>query len=126
MTTAPNQKTIEVAKQDKATKDKLIAVRGQKAERIAAQTLTHSALKLWMAITQNNNGYIFALSSTAMAEEWGLPIASYKRAVKELQEKGYMVAKEGKKNSFIFYDIPPVEETIEIEVVKTAEAAFNF
>ena len=118
MTTVANQKTIEVAKQEKSTKEKLIAVRGQSAERIAAQTLTHSALKLWLAITQNNNGYTFALSPAAMAEQWGLPIASYKRAVKELQEKGYMVAKPDKQNSFIVYDIPPVEEVIEIEVVK--------
>ena len=121
----PNQKSIELQKQDKATKDSLVAVRGQEAEKLAVKNLTHSALKMWMAITANKNGYVFDLSSTAMANDWGLPIASYKRAVKELQDKGYMIPKEGKKNSFTFYDIPP-EQTIEIEVVKVAAAPTDY
>ena len=110
MTTAPNQKTLQVSKQEKATKDNLIAVRGQRAERIAAKNLTPTALKMWLAFTQNINGYVFGLSPAALDDEWGIPIASYKRAVKELQDKGYMVPKEGVKNYYIFYDIPPVQE----------------
>ena len=128
MTTAPNQKVLELSKQDKSTEDSLIAIRAQVAERIAVKSLTHSALKLWLAITQNKNGYVFALSPEALAESWGLPIASYKRAVKELIEKEYMVQKEGKKNSYMFYDIPPVisDDEIEVEVVKRAEIGFDF
>lgn len=125
MQTVPNQKVLEVSKHDKSTSEQLVAVRWQQAERIAINTLTHSALKLWMAVTQNADGFVFGLSPAYMAEEFALPIASYKRAVKELQEKGYMVAKEGKKNSFIFYDIPPIEEEIEIEVRKRGNATFN-
>jgi hypothetical protein len=120
MVTAPNQKVLEVNKQEKSTKDKLIAVRGQKAEQIAARNLTPAALKMWLAVTQNINGYTFALSSKVMLDEWGISIASYNRAVSELKEKGYMVEKEGKKNSYIFYDIPPAQE-IEIEVRKSEE-----
>lgn len=115
----PNQKNIELQKQDKHTGNDYVAVRTQKAERIAAKTLTPSAFKVWLYITANKNGYTFDLSSADVVDTYGVSKRSYSDALKELERLGYLQPKvKGKTRYYTFYDIPP-EEVITITLSKS-------
>ena len=101
-----NQKNLELHKQEKATKDELIAVRSQKAERLAAKNLSPSAFKVWLYVTANKNGYSFDLSSADVADAYGVSARSFTAAMKELETAGYIVPKTDKKRYYDFYDMP--------------------
>ena len=57
----------------------------------AADILNGNALKLWVYIMSNKDGYKFGLSPTDAYNKMGLDRKGYYRAVKELQDKGYMI-----------------------------------
>ena len=84
--------------------------------------LKGEALKLWLYLGKNQNGYTFGLSKVD-AMKWGIGSkSSYDRAVKELIEKGYLV--ETSANHYDFYEVPKVEE-ITVTIHK-AEEGFSF
>lgn len=56
---------------------------------------------MWLYLDKNTNGYRLELSQKACAD-WGLKKDSYYRAVKELQEKGYLQETTG--GRFIFFE----------------------
>lgn len=116
---APNQKNIELQKEDKHTANNYLAIRTQKAERLAAKTLTPTAFKIWLYVTANKNGYTFDLSSADVADSYGISRRSYTDAMKELERLGYLVPKvKGKERFYTFYDVPP-EPVITITLNKT-------
>lgn len=99
MTSTPNQKLLEVRKEEqgKHTILELSAI-----ER-ASRALQGEAFKLWVYLAKNQNGYKLALSMQD-AISWGVGSkSSYYRAVKELESKGYLKKKGG---SFVFYELP--------------------
>lgn len=121
MTTVANQKVITVAK-EKSNKENLYAIFNLNAMQHAMIDLKPSGLKLWMYINKNQDGHTFALSAVD-AVKWGVGSRkSYDNAVKELQEKGYLVNKSG--NHFDFYELPKAEE-IKVTVNK-CDAEFSF
>lgn len=97
MKTYPNQKVILMGgKQPFTGKDgNFFSRRHIEAEAIAINQLTHSGLKLWLYLSKNadrdkeGNPYRFALSQKG-AEYYSLPESSYRRAVNELIENGYL------------------------------------
>lgn len=57
-----------------------------------------------MYFAKNQNGYEFALSSKDAEKTFGIKIKQYNNAIKELEEKGYLVITKG--NNYIFYETP--------------------
>lgn len=121
METNPNQKTITTSK-EKSDKDNKYAIFNLNALQYAMIDLKGESFKLWCYINKNQDGYTFALSAVD-AVKWGIGSrSSYNRAVKELEEKGYLV--ENAKNQFTFYELPRVEK-VTVTVSKSAEG-FSF
>lgn len=114
METVPNQKTVNVQKET-CNKEHKYSMYNLDALQHAMIDLKGEALKLWLYIGKNQDGFTFALSKVD-AIKWGIGSkSSYDRAVKELIEKGYLVEKT--KNHYDFFEIPKVEE-IQITVNK--------
>lgn len=94
-----NQKFVAVSK----TGDGKHTILNLEALQRASRDLQGEAFKLWLYMAKNQSGYTFALSMVD-AISWGLGSkSSYYRAIKELEEKGYL-----QKNGYryIFYDFP--------------------
>lgn len=102
--TTPNQKVVIVNK-EKCSKDNIYATINLNAMEQAAQNLDAGAFKLWVYFAKNQNGYKFALSSKDAASTFGLKKKQYDNAVKDLKEKGYLVAEENS-NVYTFNEIP--------------------
>ena len=66
------------------------------------RTLSHSALKLYLYLALNSNGFEFWLSKTHLMSVTGLSRSTYFRVFNELESKGYIRKKE---NKYIFRDI---------------------
>lgn len=121
MNTVANQKVITTVKQA-ADKNNPYAIFNLNALQYAMIDLKGESFKLWCYINKNQNGHTFALSAVD-AVKWGIGSrSSYNRAVKELQEKRYLVCKGG--NHYEFYELPKAEE-ITVTVNKS-DAEFRF
>ena len=69
----------------------------------AASSLREVGLRLWLFIAFSSEDTIIKLSQ-GLCEEWGIKRSSYYAAMKELQEKGYLIYHEDT-DSYTFYDI---------------------
>lgn len=99
MITSPNQKLLEVSKEEQGTH----TIIQLKALERASRDLQGETFKLWLYLAKNQNGYEIALSK-ADAISWGIGSkSSYYRSIKELQSKGYL-QKNGSR--YIFYELP--------------------
>ena len=117
METVQNQKVVKVNK-EKSDKEHLYTIISLDAlQYVCLDELTPAAMKLWLYFMKNQNGYTMALSKVD-AMKWGIGSkSSYDRAVKELKDKGYLIAAEG--NYWNFYDIPPeAKQTMLVRVNK--------
>ena len=86
----PNQKRITIGNRAKRSKDNLYATINLEALQQAMISLNGSSgLLLWLYLDKNQEGYSFDLSQKVCAE-WGIKRDSYYRAVRELQDKGYL------------------------------------
>lgn len=111
----PNQKVIEVRKQN-SNKENKYAIFNMKALKYAMKTLSPNAFVLWSYINKNQNGYEFALSPID-ALDWGIGSkSSYDRAVKELEKEKFLV-KINDDNYYNFYELPQ-QDSINIIVNK--------
>lgn len=109
MASSPNQKTIKINKEE-CSRANIYAAINLEALQYAMIDLKGETFKLWLYLSKNQDGYTFALSPVD-AIKWGVGSqSSYKRAVKELTAKGYLV--ETSSNHFDFNELPKVEETI--------------
>lgn len=70
----------------------------------ASRDLGAHALRLYLYLAANADGYRFALSPAAIQEEIGMPNSTYRDQFKILVNKGYLVETGG--NSYAFYEIP--------------------
>ncbi len=100
MYTAPKQKVVTIRK-TACDKSNIYATINVESARKASQNLTDNARLLWMYLAMNADGYTFALSNTAVAEQWNMERKRYNKAVNELLEKGYLVHMGGKNYDFI-------------------------
>ena len=102
--TVPNQRLITVNK-ELTDKDHLYTANNLKAVDEAAHYLRSKAgFKLYFYIAKNQNNYQFALSSADFCNWANVSMTAYKTSFEELVEEGYLVSKEGEKNTYIFYD----------------------
>lgn len=114
MTTYPNQKIIHIQKK-KVVKDFLQI--GNSEWKKAYKDLKASTFGLYLYLASNADGYDLALSQKAIEEDIGISESSYKRAVKELKEKNYLVEKQG--NVFYFFTTPCQIDTMGVQIDTT-------
>ena len=70
----------------------------------ASRELGATALRLYLYLASNANGYNLALSPAAIDAEIGMPRSTYHEQFKVLVEKGYLVETKG--NQYEFYEVP--------------------
>ena len=120
MKTSPNQIIVIVSK-NPADKAHPYTIINLEALNLALATLKGCDLALWLYIAKNQNQYKFALSRAEFCRCTAFSKGSYHNAVANLREKGYLVLKEGTKDTYIFYEggkNVPSEDDLEIEVTQ--------
>lgn len=70
----------------------------------AYKNLTHSGLALYLYFMENEDGSSFPLSPSDFCKKYNLSESSYRRAKRELKDKGYIVDRDF--NRFDFYSQP--------------------
>lgn len=103
ITTYENQKavTLHSARHDSANAYGMLSVEASKK---AATRLKYATFQIWVIICLNQDGYQFALSPAYFKRKYDISDSSYRRAVKELEKKGYLKRSHG--NNFDFYEDP--------------------
>ena len=101
MTTVPNQRTVCVHR-EKVKSDFL----GIKNEHwmYASRDLGAHALRLYLYLASNADGYKFALSPADIRDRIGMPSSTYRDQFVKLIDKGYLVPNSG--NGYDFYELP--------------------
>lgn len=106
--TAPNQKIIRVHK-DSYNGGYLTI--GTEEWQEAFKSLKRITFGVYLYLSGNANGFELTLSRRDVMDRLGVSKDTYLRAVKELEEKGYLVHKNGP--VWNFYTTPVIEETTE-------------
>ena len=113
----PNQKVITICKApcDNACKENYYAKINLMALEAAAQTLDAGPFKLWVYFAKNQPNYQFALSSSAVAQAFGMKRTQYDNAIKTLKEKGYLIQIKGDFYEFheVAVDLKPSNDSAE-------------
>ena len=89
----PNQKAFKVNKKrepDNKT-DVRISDLFKKDIFEACKNLKDTTFKVYMYLVSNQDGYVGGLSKVDVLTQTGISESSYKRALKELEEKGYLL-----------------------------------
>lgn len=105
----PNQKIIQVQKQ-KCDKQNKYAIVNLDSKRAAACSLDAGAFKMWNYFSDNQDGYIFELSRTAVESSYGIKKKQYDNAIQELIEKKYLIQIENS-NRYVFSEMPLEQAT---------------
>ena len=114
-----------VRTQEKGTKSSLLSIRSQEGEKIAYNRLSPGALKIYLNVTANANGFHFPMTSNKLTQQCGISKRTYTRAVKELIDEGFLVKRDDGSEEWEFHDKPEVQEVYSVTVVK-AEEQFHF
>lgn len=93
-------------------KDNLYMVVNQEALFAAMEDLKLVGLRMWLYFSKNQANHKFDLSLEA-CKKLGINKNTYYAGIKELEEKGYLVAASG--NGFFFYQIPKFRKPSEIQ-----------
>ena len=100
----PNQKLIVVNKAE-SNKANLYCILNLQALSAACNALQSKAgIKLYLYLAKNQNKHTFALSSKDFEQWAGVGKTAYDTAVQELKDNGYLVKREGKKETYDFYE----------------------
>ena len=109
--TVPNQRLIEIHR-ERATSD-FLGIKNSHWQ-AAARDLGAHALMLYLYFASNANGYMLALSPTAIRQAVGMPPSTYRDQFTKLIDRGYLVQR-GDGNTYDFYETPqratPTEES---------------
>ena len=99
--TYPNQRMINIHR-ERATSNFL----GIKNENwmAASRTLGAHALRLYLYLAANRDGYTLALSPAAIQQEIGMPTSTYRDQFRKLESLGYIEYVQN--NTYDFYEIP--------------------
>ena len=130
----PNQRQVSVHKEECSKKNKYTANNLAALDEAALILQSKGGFKLYMYMAKNQDNYSFELSSSDFMHWSGLGYSAYTTAFKELEDKKYLIPKEGKENVYTFYDKAQIpEEKVKIEVpeekvkeVKEALEGFSF
>lgn len=107
----PNQDMITIHK-ERYTENFLQV--GKEEWMTAYANLKPGSFGLYLYLCGNMDGYHLALSSAAVQHALGYSDSTYRRAKKELKEKGYLVAAESSKRALHFFPTPPIMESSEM------------
>lgn len=124
---APNQNIATIVREKpsnnyiKINADSVIA---------AMKALTPVEFQVWMYLAKNKGGMEWEISPAAAAEEYGIKVSSFHKAITTLKKLGYLVPKGESKTKYWFYE-KAKEETTKFTVERVgAEAVdksdFNF
>lgn len=108
--TAPNQKIIRVHKD--SYRGGYLTI-GTEEWQDAFKSLKRITFGVYLYLSGNANGFELTLSRRDVMDRLGVSKDTYLRAVKELEEKGYLTHKNGP--VWNFYTTPVIEETTEEE-----------
>ena len=122
MKSYPNQRIVKTEKKEPTDKNNLYAVMNIKALQTAMVNLTPSGFKLWTYFDKNQEGYTMAVGPSSVVE-WGIKRSTFKTAMNELIEVGYLV--ETSPNHFSFYEMPQ-EVVYNITIEKKYDEDFIF
>ena len=122
MYTAPKQKVVTIRK-TACDKSNVYATINVESARKASKNLTDAGRLVWMYLAMNADGYTFALSNTAVAEQWNMGRKQYNNGVKERTEKGYLVCRGGKNYDFI--ECPELANASSRDIALRSEGTFN-
>ena len=122
MYTAPKQKVVTIHK-TACDKSNVYATINVESARKASKNLTDAGRLVWMYLAMNADGYTFALSNTAVAEQWNMGRRQYSNGVNELVEKGYLVCRGGKNYDFI--ECPDASNASSSDNSMCRESTFN-
>ena len=86
----PNQKKIYIERSTEKVKQNYLKVSNDSLKS-AMYNLGSSAFMLWIYFTDNSNGYPLDLYPVDFCSITGLSDSTYRRAFKELEEKGYLI-----------------------------------
>ncbi|MCQ2156057.1 MAG: DUF1343 domain-containing protein, partial [Bacteroidales bacterium] len=100
-----NQKAVKIDKVTWNYKERLVFTSDMDAFQDAMLDLDGGSFKLWCYFSKNRNEHCFALSSRD-AETWGIKRDAYSRAMKVLQEKGYLECIDKGKDWWEFHQRP--------------------
>ena len=101
MITYANQKVLHINKGN-YTENYLTIGINEWAE--ASKNLSPNTFKLYLYLSSNKDGFDLALSRQATMNLLGISKDSYIRGVKELEDKHYIILKQG--NIYDFYTVP--------------------
>lgn len=107
--------------QQKGSKDNLIVIRSQKGEEIAYNVLGDKALRIYLMLTANANGFTCLMSSNQIGGKplpQGMSRSSFTRAIRELKDNGFLVKREDE-DKWDFYDTPKDAEEMLVEIHKS-------
>lgn len=119
--TVENQKIVIISKET-ADKDHPYSIINLEAiDKMASSLSTITSLKLWIYLAKNQNKFKFALSRVDFCRWANASKPSYLKAVNDLVDKGFLVAKDENSNVYTFYENPidgeiVTEEDSQIEV----------
>lgn len=102
-----NQKFITINRTlpEKNTKEPYLCIYNSTLE-TAAKLLNNTAFKLYICLVSNANNFKMEFSPQYVSNTYGISLTSARRALKELEEAGYIVEKSSSR--YEFYDIPQV------------------
>jgi hypothetical protein len=84
----------------------------------ACKDLNAGAFKLWIYLAKQRDGHTFALSPTALKNNFDMGKTQYDNARNELVSKGYLVIERG--NFYLFHEVP-IKQTEEERIKRHVE-----
>lgn len=116
----PNQKIILIKREsDKARKD-FFKVSNENLNE-AMYNLKPSTFMLWVYFADNANGYKMDLYPVDFCTKCRISDSTYRRGMKELQEKGYLVQSDQAKNIWLFKEVSTSDKIEKREIVKSLD-----
>lgn len=112
----PNQRTVSVHKEECNKKNKYTANNLAALDEAARMLQSKGGFKLYMYMAKNQDKYNFELSSSDFMQWSGLGYSAYTTAFKELEDKKYLILKEGTEAVYTFYDKAQVDNVVRIEI----------
>ena len=109
MHTVPNQKVITVHT-EKCERDFIQIKKENFANAFKILGGSYTAIYLYICLAGNKEGYKFAYSPKAIANQFGMPETTARDQLKKLVECGFLVQKHEGSNQYDFYQVPHAQE----------------
>ena len=116
--TYPNQSIITIHKPEYEGNFVQVSI-DEWQEAFAA--LPRISFGLYLYLCGNKDGFHLALSSVAFQHSLGVSDSSYRRAVEDLLAAGYLIMRNGKKNTMDFFTSPQFTTYVKKERKKKAD-----